>query len=756
MGKRLLSFWLILALLLGLAGTLCGCGDNSAKEAEDEIGEEEKKLTRGEWIIGLGSTFGMNDFETENPFFEDVKEDEELFPFVQSCAEWGVFSETGGNFQPEKEATREFAVQTAVIAAEAVAGTEGEDIYKQCISYGLEQGILESQEEDYLQETLDYQEAQSILDWALEQYNNREFVEYENVELQEDVVDFSGYGQEIRMQGAQTVIPQKLQEGLEVGDVFIAPATPEEPAGIARKITEIETDEQGNLLVTTQEPSLEEVYAALDFAAHIVPDVENIIVSEGVTLSSVERDSAVVYAGNTQGDKGSDDYTIQQLAMGEREKSSPSFSYEIEITKGQVKLNSEWETAFGKFKADLEEKNEEGENNVKEAGELFEKSNVLYKSTDDGKERGIQKIDNKFTGGYEITGSITLSDLWADVEVNPKKVFGVPVGIENILVRVNYEAETELALKGELKEKLKMMTIPVPIGATGVTVSIEVYVYADANGELKVECVTENTTSFSYQGGKIKKTSESNANSTNVEGGIDIEAGAGVTAKLKCFSIPITDVGVKGGVKFSFSTSLSKKEETKEENGEILTVESYQWEGGLTRTLPVITLSVGVEPSSLLKLNMSWELVGENGLKKVEPLEIFHWKLTISNEIVDTAPIEGESDGASEKETEETQKQEETGGILGDSEILDISQYTLSVGKGEVQAITVTSLPEGYTEADLQWSSDNEEVAVVSNGLVTGVGAGSATITVSTKDGAYEIACTVIVSLEEEVEFHSL
>ena len=80
----------------------------------------------------------------------------------------------------------------------------------------------------------------------------------------------------------------------------------------------------------------------------------------------------------------------------------------------------------------------------------------------------------------------------------------------------------------------------------------------------------------------------------------------------------------------------------------------------------------------------------------------------------------------------------------------------ISVKVGTTEKIAVSSLPEGYTEANLVWESDNSEIATVKGGKVTGISAGSAQIKVSTSDGKYSVNCTVIVSDDEEVEFHSL
>lgn len=66
---------------------------------------------------------------------------------------------------------------------------------------------------------------------------------------------------------------------------------------------------------------------------------------------------------------------------------------------------------------------------------------------------------------------------------------------------------------------------------------------------------------------------------------------------------------------------------------------------------------------------------------------------------------------------------------------------------GSTEQLTATITPSNATDQSLVWSSNNSSVATVDqNGMVTAIGAGSATITVVTTDGAYTDQVEVIVS----------
>jgi uncharacterized protein YjdB len=66
---------------------------------------------------------------------------------------------------------------------------------------------------------------------------------------------------------------------------------------------------------------------------------------------------------------------------------------------------------------------------------------------------------------------------------------------------------------------------------------------------------------------------------------------------------------------------------------------------------------------------------------------------------------------------------------------------------GTSETLTATVLPSDATNKNLSWSSDNADVASVTDGLVKAVSSGSTVITVKTEDGGFTATCDVTVTV---------
>ena len=89
---------------------------------------------------------------------------------------------------------------------------------------------------------------------------------------------------------------------------------------------------------------------------------------------------------------------------------------------------------------------------------------------------------------------------------------------------------------------------------------------------------------------------------------------------------------------------------------------------------------------------------------------------------------------------------ENQGGITIPVTGISLSTSTLNLIEGNSSTLTAIISPTNATNQNVVWSTNDSSVATVSNGVVTAVSAGSATITASTVDGNYTATCSITVS----------
>ncbi|MBQ8831797.1 MAG: DUF4465 domain-containing protein [Oscillospiraceae bacterium] len=81
-----------------------------------------------------------------------------------------------------------------------------------------------------------------------------------------------------------------------------------------------------------------------------------------------------------------------------------------------------------------------------------------------------------------------------------------------------------------------------------------------------------------------------------------------------------------------------------------------------------------------------------------------------------------------------------------------LDKTELSMARWTTETLTATVSPEDANEKTVTWSSSDEKVASVADGVITANGEGTATITVTTTDGSFTAVCAVTVTDAEKPE----
>lgn len=736
----LTAFMMMLNLL-----PLSGCG-----KSEDESGG----VTRGEWILMLAQAFGMDSYADATPHYTDVSSSSTLFPYVQSSFEWNVlliFADE--KLDPDKEVTREEVGSTAAIAVgcpvtDKQFDSKGRFNSDATIEYAVQNGILDNDKQLSRSMTLD--ECETVISAARIAYLSQPLAEKSVVDTNDDLIDLTGLnadqlveedgyltipaGYSVGVSGSKAAV--NTRDGIVevgVGDVFITAPTVENPSGVAYKVSSVE-EIDGEIVFATEEPTLYDLYDELDVSTTVSVDSSNIIWLLGDSGSSgaqgvVSQQDGAFHVSflSYQADEA------RIIPLGEKTYSYGGFSDHFEIGSGSFEKN--WSNHSSSVIGSGE------------GAQALAKSNFIYDDTPsiedfggttDSWSKGLE-IDNSFSGGYKITGDISINALTVATSVEYNKLWGIPYGVKSASVQVNSDISSTLALEGNLSERLHIATIPVPIAATGLSVRVDLYLYADASGSLVVTASLGSSAKVEYSNEKLKHTASSQA-SADVDANMQVDFGAELAATLEALSIvKIVDVGAKAGGTLTASASVSGACKASEENGvaKLTYQESLKIQAELY--VPTVNLYAGGSGTLIAKLGLSgsWDIMTKEKGAKHLTLADYEWvfweETVLTNEDGDIT------------ESEQSTAGDEDGIGASDEEYLDLKTYVLTLTGDPIRL--ELDLNDGEAAPDVAWTSDDTGIASVdSTGLVTPVSTGYTIITVSLRsDPSIYVKCAVYV-----------
>lgn len=768
--KKIISALLVMVLTLGLLAPLSGCSF------------DKDVMTRQEWIELLSAEFGLDQYVGQEQAFKDVKPTDDIYVGVQSCVDWGILDNTESKeFKPKDYARVHFAIDTAVAASGVTIDNTTVE------KYAREQGIIGKSYSDYNQ-VLTESKADEIIEWAKDLYLNLEPEYVENVVLNESVKDITNSVSAVQVSETAYSVSGEDAANVKDGDIVILPPSEENPSGLARKIVSVTKNTDGSVTYETVEPAIEELCTDLEIATIAVPEKEDVVLADGVKWSSGDiglNDSDGVELISLVS-TGNDAKVVNTASKG------LGFTVDVNFTKGKMKLSNDW---AGLFKTSVDDTGmvsaskdfnslfgmgekvtvggergfsaQSGLDDTSKLGELFNKTSIIpdrklfgkdpydntaaieaYKAgeisldelkdklnvTKDQQEKKVASMTNKFAGSYEITGKLSVKNLYVTPVLKMKKVFGVPTGIKELTVTVNYDIESSLSIKGKITEELTVCNVNVPVGGTGVTVNVKLILFADFNGELTVRAEIGNNTKLEYNDGKFKKTA-SKTSSLSASLSAQIDFGPGLKVDIKFLGVNIVDTKVTAAVRLKFNAGAALKTSYTLDEDAINISRSTEYTLKFSAYVPIVKLSIGQSKSlaNKLKLSFSWEIIGEKSAKKFELGEenVVLWK---------------EEQTIKLREEEEEENAEDA---FDPSDYLKLDSYFVNMDENDTRTIEIANLPEGYSNSDLIWNTEDSGIAVINNGTITAKGYGATVGSVTTADGIY--TCYIAIRVGSEI-----
>ena len=338
-------------------------------------------------------------------------------------------------------------------------------------------------------------------------------------------------------------------------------------------------------------------------------------------------------------------------------------------------------------------------------------------------EGGDAKIT--FTAATAWTASVisTKADSWVDV--NPKSGNPGPAEIKitttpndtyverNATIQIKCGTETkDIVLTQKQVDNITVTTDKVELGAEGGTFTIKLKSNIDFSYEIKGDWIKYVSTK-AYSDKTLTFSAEPNDDVQKREGSVTVKGGE-FSETVKVYQ--------SGGEP---TLIISKNEYSLEAEGGSIAVE----------------VSSNVAVTMTIPENVSW--ITENKTKSVST-STFHLDVA-ANETYEARSSEvtfsNEESGLSEKITV---NQKGKTFIHVTSVAIDKNELTLI--EDEKVTLVATVSPEDATDKSVEWSSDKPEVASVDeNGEVRAKSAGTAIITVTTKDGGKTATCIVAV-----------
>ncbi|MBQ3000410.1 MAG: leucine-rich repeat domain-containing protein [Oscillospiraceae bacterium] len=583
MKNHFLRKLILCAVLTAVTVFLSACGCSAA---------ENDLITRGEWIALLGRSFELTTYQQETPYYTDVPADHAVFSYVQAGYEWEILRSDGA-FDPNEPATRGFVAQTAILAAlgdydASVQELDTNTLLRLAVDYGI---VSSGKSGDKMTAS----DCTRAIVSAIECRLNYEMPEYADITVKDTVVDY-GASAEVSVENGTVVMPNDMGAEIEVGTVFIVPG---EPYGTAVKAASVKTV-SGQTVIETVTPEIAEVFENVSFSFTASPELEDILpLQSGITITPAGSAGASLSGGFST---NSPFVTLSTGMRARGKKDAISFDVDFNIANGTLKTDP----AYAEY----------SQNAADRFAQLFgsalsDEALEALKSTQTaiGQDGSAEKIP-RYTGGYEITGSLSVKNLYAKASCKEN--------LSAFTCELHFEVESSLEIRGVLEGAIPIYETVIA-GPNGICVKVIFSIYADMNGEAVIGAEIAHTASLSYRSKNFKTVQDT---AFTPSGALCAGFSSGVKAEAipTVWGLPMIDVSAKVGTDVDVSALYRHGG-----NIPVICVDANAYS-------PVVSLAVGENVKTLAnKIGIvgDFTLVDRAGAPLTSDCEtLWHWEIT--------------------------------------------------------------------------------------------------------------------------------
>lgn len=438
----------IVAAVIGITGTVTTGGRSSGGG-----------ITRGEWIKLYGEKFNIVSYEQSEPYYSDVDSNNEAFAYVQAFVENEIMSGEGEAKLGENVTFEEALVQLAKYYGDNyIKGAVGKDELTD--TDRLE--FLKNDAEISIENTskaLSEENANELLDLVWSNYLNREFVNTNEINYAENVIDLSSV-KEYKYADNKLVI--RADADIAEGKVLVLGESDEYIAGLAVKVTKV-SKENGIYTLEVIEPKLDEIVDSFYLSTSQLVDFEGFEPEEGVTVEEVGTQTAKIEKLPVP---TAVSYDIIKADRNEllsikfnADRNGKFLKLNLNHTEGKVSTTAVWEELGFEIEAS-------------------KAKSYQYAVDENG------KLTNKFDdSGFELKGGLTLKDLVLNGEVS----YDAKKNDVKFDFNAGIKVQPSLSMVGSVKGKqIRMGSQNISLGY-GFAARIDIYLYVDFNGEISVK-----------------------------------------------------------------------------------------------------------------------------------------------------------------------------------------------------------------------------------------------------------------------------